>query len=86
MKKRIIALTALLVLAISGMCYAQEPMRERILIMTNKHDDEIAEINYYLNNGGTVTHMQAVDKDPKVVYCYVIVRYPKSVPDYVRAK
>lgn len=86
MKKKILALTVLFTMAFTGLCMAQEAMRERVMIFTNKHDEEIAEIDYYLQRGGIVKMMNPVQKNGDTVYCYVVIQYPVSVPDYVKPK
>ena len=85
MKKKLLTvfILTLIGLAVLGsICSAEGATRQRLLIFTNKHDEEISEVDYYLKRGGKVLSMKPVQKNVGVVYCYIIVEYPADVPDY----
>lgn len=70
--------------AIASVGFAADAYKERLVIVSNKHEGDMGEANYYLNNGGTVTNMATINKGSEVVYCYLIIRYPSTLPDYVK--
>lgn len=87
MKKKITALTILAMLCVGTfgtVVSAAEAYKERLVIVSNKHDGDMNEANYYLTNGGTVTKMETINKGSEVVYCYIVIKYPATLPDFVK--
>ncbi|WP_405379596.1 hypothetical protein [Phascolarctobacterium sp.] len=84
MKTKILTLTVLFTILCSSYCLAEAQFKERFIAVSNTNENNIAEVNYYLQRGGTVVQMQPIARSGESAYCYVVVRYPADVPDYVK--
>ena len=82
MKKIIMSVLLLVLLLINCQCFAEEATRQRMFIFTNKHNEEIAEVDYYLERGGKILKLEVLQKNAGVVYCYIVLEHPINVPDY----
>ena len=56
--------------------------KERLYTFSNTENNVIAEINYYLDNGGTVKQLNTTEKSPTAIIITIILNIPDNIPVY----
>lgn len=76
--KKIILLASILTI-ISSTALASEQFIERFYAFSNRDSDSIAEVNYYLEKGGSIISFQTLQRGEDGTFTTMAIKIPKIV-------
>ena len=83
--KKIVAVTLMLVAFCATTLAAPAGFKDRLVFVGSSNASDREELNYYLDNGGSLISFQVVPRNnSQNIACYVHVIYPKDLPVWKR--